>query len=374
MSNKVVYLLNHLEAGGGIQKVTVFKANALAQNGYNVIIAVTSRYKDSWVSEPVKNNVKIINLDINYRPPKYIFTNLKKLFAHKNSINRLLKEECPDFIISLGYWDRFFMPFIRRGKTKIIREIHYVSNYRLINNKKSLNHYLQFVKNYVEYYLIGSLWDRIILLTEYDYKNIWIGKKKNTCVIQNPVTIRPINSDLSKKVVVSVGRLAPQKNFQLLIRSFVLVHKKYPDWNLKIFGEGVLRNELEMMINNLGLSKCVFLSGVSTRIAEELSNASIYATSSIYEGFGLAVIEALSCGLPVVATRNVGAIEIIDGHNCGFLTALNDAKEMCDRICELIENQELMKNMHYAALKRAQDFSEHKVINQWMSLFEQMMA
>ena len=152
-----------------------------------------------------------------------------------------------------------------------------------------------------------------------------------------------------------------------------MVHSKHPDWALKIYGDGVCKEELQKLIDDMDLSDSVSLEGNTHEVANELSKSSIFALSSEHEGFCLSLLEAISCGLPVVVTETTGAKEIVRGHNCGFLTKLEQEEEMSARICELIENPSLMKQMHLAALKRADDFSLPKIMNIWVNLFENMM-
>lgn len=372
MEKKIVYCIRNLNMGGGIQKVTIIKANALASRGYDVTIAVTQDYNNSFFVEPIMPNVKILNLGINYYyGHKNIFKNIRKIFQHKRTIKKIIKEQSVDIVISLGYWERFFLPFIKTGKTKKIREIHYVSNYKFFNSNNKIKCFFKKAMCFFEYKVCGPLWDRTILLTNFDYENCWIGYKKNTLVITNPLTIEPIESSLSNKVIISIGRLAPQKNHQLLIKSFAYVHKKHPEWQLRILGDGAQKQSLKRLIDDLGLSECVTLVGNTNNVPQELSNSSLFVLCSIYEGLCLSVIEAISCGLPVVATNSPGIYEIIDGYNCGLLTTF-DETEISDKICMLIEDNGLMQKLKSNALKRAQDYSKDEIINIWENLFNNL--
>jgi glycosyltransferase involved in cell wall biosynthesis len=109
-------------------------------------------------------------------------------------------------------------------------------------------------------------------------------------------------SDLSSKWVVAAGRLAPAKRYDLLIRSFAKVVAERPDWRLRIYGSGRERPGLRALIDELGLYNHVFLMGPTHPIEPEWAKGSIAAVTSSLESFGMTIVEAMRCGLPVVAT------------------------------------------------------------------------
>ena len=100
-------------------------------------------------------------------------------------------------------------------------------------------------------------------------------------------------------------------------------------------------------------------------------DSSIFILSSRYEGFGLVITEAMSCGLPVVSFAcPCGPKDIItDGKN-GYLVEPENVEALAERICHLIEHEELRKEMGKAARKRAEDFQEDKIMQKWVDLFE----
>lgn len=127
-------------------------------------------------------------------------------------------------------------------------------------------------------------------------------------------------------VLLSVGRFMAEKNHAELVEAFAQLAPEFPEWTLRLVGEGELRPELEAQVSRLGMEKRIALPGVSRNVAEEYANASIVVLPSLYESFGLVAAEALACGRPVVAFDCcTGVAEIVsDGVNGLLLSAQSD--------------------------------------------------
>ena len=127
---------------------------------------------------------------------------------------------------------------------------------------------------------------------------------------------------------------------------------------------------MESLITELDLKKNVFLKGKTTDIFRAMSNSSIYVLSSIYEGLPLVILEAMSCGLPVISYAcPCGPKDIItDGKN-GFLVNVNDEITLANKINLFIENEELRKQMSDAAKIKAKQYNIENITSKWMNLF-----
>ena len=198
-------------------------------------------------------------------------------------------------------------------------------------------------------------------------------------VIPNPVTrpIDTINSATSaneimpsdRHHVVGIGRLVPQKGFDILIRAFVTIAEQYPDWDLIIWGEGEERPALQSLILQLGLKKRVKLPGVTARPAAAFAAADLFVLSSRYEGFPNALAEAMACGLPVIATDcPSGPAEIIRENVDGVLVAPNDDKALAGAIGRLITNETLRCSLAARAPEITARFSVDDIVRRWNNL------
>jgi glycosyltransferase involved in cell wall biosynthesis len=182
-------------------------------------------------------------------------------------------------------------------------------------------------------------------------------------------------SSLDYKTVAAAGRLCYQKNFDLLIDSWQSVHRLHPDWILEIWGDGPDKLRLQQKILDLRLEESVYLKGYEHCLITRLASSSIFVLSSLYEGFGLVIVEAMSCGVPVVSTAcPCGPKDIISEGENGYLVPVGDRSALADRISRLIEDSNLRKQMGASALKTSQQYSMNRIIGQWMSLFEELLA
>ena len=157
-------------------------------------------------------------------------------------------------------------------------------------------------------------------------------------VIGNPVSLDELERALAEQqaaatipergrpAVVAVGRLARQKGFDLLLPAFAAFRARHPDAALTIFGEGPERAALERQAAELGLAGCVAMPGRSEAVLAEIERADLFVSSSRYEGFSNAMLEAMALGVPVVATDCPGATrDLVKDGETGFLAAAIDA-------------------------------------------------
>jgi len=197
-------------------------------------------------------------------------------------------------------------------------------------------------------------------------------------VIHNPV----LNDDFSRKVnenvdhqwfrdnipvILGVGRLTPQKDFGTLIRAFALVRSEVPA-RLVILGEGDERKNLEALVADLGLQDSVELLGYVPNPYPYMAAATVFVLSSIFEGFGNVIVEALAAGTPVVSTDcEGGPKDILDYGKYGRLVPVGNPSQLAEAIIGVIKNR---TQSDLSVLKgRAQMFTSNHVARQYMDLF-----
>ena len=376
MKKKIVYCTPSLYIPGGVERVLTTKANYLADvAGYDVYIVLTDgKGKEPYY--PLSPKVKIIQLDINFEELwhlsflKKILVYLYKQRIYKKRLTSTLLSLKPNITVSLLRREINFLTSIKDGSKKI-GEIHVnKDNYRNFEANDT-----NFIKNIFAKWWIKNLeyklrkLNRFIVLTHED-KEKWTDIK-NVEVIPNPLCSIPSqHSLLQDKRVIAVGRYAYQKGFDLLLNAWKHVVDKHSDWNLTIYGSGE-RTPYINLAKDLGIeSNCCLKASVSN-IISKYQESSMLVFSSRFEGFGMVLLEAMSCGVPCVSFAcPCGPKDIVtDGVN-GYLVEPGNVEALAERICYLIEHEELRREMGKAARKRAEDFREEKIMQQWVDLFE----
>ena len=171
-----------------------------------------------------------------------------------------------------------------------------------------------------------------------------------------------------KKIILSVGRLVPQKDHETLLRAFSIVNKKHKEWALNIYGEGPLKNDLLIICHKLKLNPDKIFKGITHNIEEIYKTAEIFVFPSKFEGFGLTVIEAMRFGLPCLAFDDCEGVKyIIRNHVDGILVSSRDkVSNLANAISQVIESPDIRKAISIRAVKKAQEFTISNHINSLM--------
>lgn len=375
---KIAYCLNSIRYLGGIQRVTIVKANALAKiPGYEIYVIVTDNRNGVSMGE-LDSNVRLIDLNVNYYEDdwKSKYHVLKGIFIkrheHLKKLRTTLEQIQPDIVVSVGQSEKNMITKIK-GPWKTIREFHFVSDYRKRHAHSIFQKILAWGGDFHDRHITLRKYDRIVVLTYEDQQNNWQGWR-NVSVIPNPKTFTSESTtNYQQPIIISCGRLNSQKNYKDLIETFKFVSDQHPDWQLHIYGEGEQRSLLESLVKSLKLEGKVFLKGYTNDIPPVLLQSSIAAYTSLYEGFPLSIIEAMECGVPVISYKcPCGPCEIISDQENGFLVDIGDTKKMAEIICNLIDKPQLLAETGKKAKERADEFSVDHITARWMRLFEKL--
>lgn len=214
--------------------------------------------------------------------------------------------------------------------------------------------------------------DELVTLTNHDAQEYKKHMGINARYIYNPLGIVcKSKSDVSNPVLLFVSRLKmQQKGLDLLISiADILFHQRsHKNWTLRIVGGGSDEQEARKMVKECNLDDQIEFLGEREDVEKEYVNASIFLSTSRWEGFGMVVTEAMECGLPVVSFKTDGPSEIItDGEN-GYLIDNYDLQQYADAVEMLMCNEERRRKMSEKASERAKDFYPETIMKQWKEL------
>ena len=360
-----------------VERVLTLKANYFAEHfGYDITIILTEG-KDKPLFYPLSDKVKVINLDIGFEELwtcsflKKVLIYLKKQHRFRKALTQELMRLRPDITISLLRREINFITSIKDGSKKI-GELHVNrANYRNFESAESnviKNLFSKFwMKNLVQH--LRRL-DGFVTLTKEDLLQ-W-PELKNVVVIPDPLAFYPTSkSPLESKRVIAVGRYAYQKGFDLLLRAWEKVEKQTSDWELVIFGQGD-RSPYDSLIDELHIDRqrC-HLNGPTENIISEYLNSSVFVFSSRFEGFGMVLVEAMACGLPVVSFDcPCGPKDIVASGVDGILVENGNIDRLSEAVVSLIQDEKKLRRMACNAIDNVQRFNIEQVAQRWKSLFE----
>lgn len=211
--------------------------------------------------------------------------------------------------------------------------------------------------------------DGIVFQTEEEMAYFSSAIQKKGTVIPNPIkSDLPVPSrEKREKTIVNFCRLEPQKNLRLLIDAFGSVRVLYPEYRLKIFGEGHQREELSAYIKEKQMEEQIELLPFSKRIHEEIKHASMFVSSSDYEGISNSMLEAMAMELPCICTdcpAGGARMAIQDGEN-GLLVPVGDQNRLADAMISLIQDPEYAERLGKRAGEVRSRFSAEAVCREW---------
>jgi glycosyltransferase involved in cell wall biosynthesis len=212
--------------------------------------------------------------------------------------------------------------------------------------------------------------DGYVFQTE-EARSFYKGKyDKKSVIISNPLKIESLPKpylEERKRNIVTVGRLHPQKNQMLLIQAFEEIKDKYPDYNLIIYGEGVLRKELQEYINDNKLDSRIIMPGNVLNLLSLIKDSGIFILSSDFEGMPNALIEAMALGLPCISTDCPcgGPKSLIENGENGLLFEVGNKNQLINAIEYMINNPDKAKQMSEKAVNIRNTLNANHICEKW---------
>lgn len=359
-----VTLVIHGMGSGGAERVAATMANSWAAQGWEITL-ITFEDAASGSFYPLDKRIRFQPLGIagtSRRLSQAILSNGRRLLA----IRRAVLASHPDVVVT--YLDmvnvRVLLALAGTGVPVIVTE-------QTDPGQKHLGWVWNTLRRWTYRHAA-----RVAVLGQSSWEYFPPDIRARTVILPNPIAVDQSVADddrapADQKTLVAVGRLVPEKGFDLLLEAFARVAPEHPDWRLVIWGEGPLRRDLEAQRDRLGLRSRVSLPGRTQVLFRELRRADLFVMSSRREGFPMALGEAMACGLPAVSFDcRSGPREIIRPGVDGLLVPPGDIEGLAAALSALMADDAERQRMAQRAPEVLERFSAERVLAQWEELLE----
>lgn len=365
---KITLVISSLSCGGA-ERVLVLLAKGFVDKGHDISVVTLSAKTTDFYQLPFGcSRLALDIMSVSSGLIEAITSNIKRIAI----LRKAIQSTTPDVVIS----------FLRLTNIKTIIALG-GTKYPVIVTEH----------NDTKVFSYGKLWETLRRLV-YPYSSLVVSVSKGVdssfdslqeskrAVIYNPIVVEddgrtdnlPDEVDIDKNWLVSMGRLAEQKGFDLLLQAFHKVAFRYPDWQLLILGQGQLRKQLEQLKDDLGLSDRVVFTGALSNPFAVLKQAKLFVMASRNEGFPMAHGEALACGLPVIATDcPSGPSEMIRHDIDGLLVPNQNVNAVATAMESLMSNESKRLQLAGTAPEVTKRFGLEAIVVEWETLIQQLM-
>lgn len=360
---RIAFIIAALGAGGA-ERVISLIANDWATKGWQVTVIAFDDPADP-VYHHFHPSIELVRLNLSPasgRRLSGVWLNLQRVFALRRSLKRLRPDVAVSFLTKINV----LALLASRGMTLpvIVSERN--------NPRRQAAHPLWAQ-------ILAKLYpraDAIVMQTRDSLECLPPSARARAHVIPNPVSAPATAAPGDRPTVIAgVGRLIPQKGFDLLIRAFATVAGQFPQWDLVIWGEGDERTRLQALTDEHGLQGRISLPGLSPRPGSWIEETGVFILSSRFEGFPNVLAEAMAAGLPVIAFDCAYGPHdlIIPGQN-GILVPPEDVALLATAMTDLLSRRQLQAQLGSAAKMDARRFLPDEIIGRWTALVELFQA
>ena len=371
---RLMYVVDALAVYGGLERIVVDKINWLSVQGGCEVHVVTSDQGNHPVSFPLNPGVFHDDLDIRFFD-QYKYSGIRRFLCihrlhqlYRSRLKVKIRDVSPDVVIC--------------SQKQLMHDVYKVcDNIPLVFECHSACLSAKFENFRFWQKLLNTKYNRdagkadvVVALTNGDASE-WRKFAQRVEVIPNMVHLNDTGrySSCQSKKAIFVGRYSTQKDIGSLIRIWQLVYQRHPEWELHVYGG--YGNQPDKWLEIITQTNAnIFAHEATSQINEKYLESSMLLLTSVHEPFGLVLSEAMSCGLPVVSFDcPYGPADIISDGVDGFLIKDRNIVVFADRVCQLIENEEIRVRMGKAGILSSQRYRADRIMPQWFELFKQVV-
>ncbi len=359
-----IALVSYSLGCGGAERVMTTLANALTDRQHRVtLFTLVDDAQPPFF--PLSAEVSLTPLGVACPSPN-LLAGLKNNLRRLHVLRAAVVKNDPDVVLS-------FLPQVNILAILSLRGtgIPVVVSERIVPLRRGADPIWRMLRN-----TVYPMADILVVQTSSTGRRFSRAIQAITRVIPNPVLPRDLppkprpDARTTNRTVLALGRLHPNKGFDLLIRAFHRLAHQHPHWNLTIVGEGPARPFLESLVVEFALEDRVRLPGVSRDVNRTFQEADLFVLSSRLEGFPNALCEAMASGLPVVAADcPSGPAEIIRHQTDGLLVPAENVEALASAMDRLMQDPEARHRLGARAVEIVDRFSLEKILRQWEDCF-----
>lgn len=353
---KILFVVSQLKVGGAAKMIKYVANLCVAHFGKVTLLT----YYDDYTPDDLNTSIERVNLNVKAgRLPIWRLAALKKL---RNVVKKGQYDIVCSFLPDISAMSRI----ATLGINTVVVSAERGDPYQFSKLWKALAGWAYKSSDYCIFQL--------------EQARDFFDKKvaEHSFVIPNPYVpvqnVEPFEGE-RKKTIVSAGRFAPQKRFDVLIEAFAMVHQKHPEYKLVLYGEGDCLQEYKNLEKQLNVEGLIEYPGYVKNVTASIREDGIFVLSSDYEGIPNSLIEAMSVGLPVVATDCTpgGAAFLTNDGEKGLLIPTHDVDAMGEAINRLIDNPELSKSLSEKAKGIVKELDINVINKMWIEAFSKML-
>lgn len=356
---KILYLVPKINTEGGLERVLCLKANYLVEHFHHDVSIVTQNNGNTSLFYPLNDKIHLYDINLSGNRIQFVAKYLKE-------IKRIVALVNPDvLIVADSTYKAYLVTLIVKNK-RIIYECHNSIYVQLGPSKKYF--YMKWIPNLklrFHRYVANKMTDFVALSK--DSMNEW--QQPNGVIIPNPNWLKTTETaNLDSKKILIIARHSYEKGLDCFFSIWKQIAYEYPDWQVEIYGKTSDELNYKTIVNQLGIGNSIqFLEPVKA-IESKYLEASIYVMTSRYEAFPMVLIEAMSCGLPVIAYDcPCGPRAIISNNKNGILIKNGNQSVFVEELQKLIESKETRKRIGATAKKDIEKYNLEAIMNQWNS-------